>query len=135
MSGHTKEPWAIFGAFNHIMGIEYEEAQRRGVPHAQWTHNCSEEDARRIVACVNALQGVPTDWLEKAADLGINDVTTGNLFSARLKLQQQRDKLLAALKALIPLADFGAAEQSPPYADKHLIENAIALIAEIEASK
>lgn len=60
-----------------------------------------EIDARRIAACWNALVDVPTEWLEQAAQLGIRDVTTGNLFSARLKLQVQRDELLAALQLAV----------------------------------
>lgn len=56
------------------------------------------DNARRIVACVNALQGVPTEQLEQAVELGITDVSTGNLFSYRIALQKQRDELLAACK-------------------------------------
>jgi hypothetical protein len=122
MSGHTSEPWAIFGAFNHIMGIEYEEAQRRGVPHAQWTYNCSEDDARRIVACVNACEGIPTGMLE-AGD--------AEILAYSMRLKQQRDNLLAALKDIASRHRHRGtlALDVEEFID---IEN---LIAEIEASK
>jgi hypothetical protein len=50
---------------------------------------------RRIVACVNALSGVPTDWLENYTAGNVENVIQEN---ARLTLQ--RDELLAALKDL-----------------------------------
>lgn len=87
MSGHTKEPWSLFGVDQHIMGISYADAISRGVSHAQWSHNCSPEDARRIVACVNACAGVPNEVLEKFT---VIDAITG--------FAQQRDELVAALK-------------------------------------
>jgi hypothetical protein len=61
-------------------------------------HSTCAANARRIVACINALQGVPTEQLEEAARAGITDVSLGNLFSSRLALQKQRDQLREALK-------------------------------------
>lgn len=43
-------------------------------------------------------------------------------------LKFERDALLKALVDLMPLAEFGAAEQSPPYADEHLLNAAQAAI-------
>lgn len=59
------------------------------------------DNQRRLVACWNALQGVPTELLEDAVNAGITDVTQGNLFSARIALQKQRDELLAALEKMV----------------------------------
>lgn len=67
MSEHTKEPWHLFGKDLHVMGNDWSDAANRGIPHAQWTHNCSPEDARRIVACVNACAGVSNEVLETMA--------------------------------------------------------------------
>jgi hypothetical protein len=53
------------------------------------SHSKAEANARRVVACVNALQGVSTEKLEEAAKLGITDVSMGNLFSSRLALEKK----------------------------------------------
>lgn len=55
---------------------------------------------RRIVACVNALKGASTKDLEQAVQLGINDVSMGNLFSSRLKLTQEREEARAMVAEL-----------------------------------
>lgn len=65
----------------------------------------SDMTARRLVACWNALLDAPTELLEQAVSAGITDVSMGNLFSSRLKLQNQRDELLAALKDMLPGAE------------------------------
>lgn len=62
---HTAEPWRLFnlleGAYEVCKADDYATG---GVcaPH-------SRADARRIVACVNALAGVGTEVLEEAAKL------------------------------------------------------------------
>jgi len=60
-----------------------------------------EANARRIVACVNACGGIPTEILEQAEKLGITDVLTGNLFSSLIALQRQRDELLSAFQKFV----------------------------------
>ena len=56
----------------------------------QYERICELEDARRIVACLNALAGVSTEHLEQ---YGLPD------FAQKISdLAQQRDKLLAALE-------------------------------------
>jgi len=59
-----------------------------------------EDDARRVVACVNILSDVPLDRIERADELNITDISRGGLFSSQLKLQHECAELLAALKAL-----------------------------------
>ena len=69
---------------------------------------CFDKDlARRIVACVNALEGVATDRLEAANTAGSGfwgkcihdaDVKYSELAIKNKELTAQRDELLAALK-------------------------------------
>ena len=49
--------------------------------------------------------------------------------NANARLIAAAPELLDALVDLLPLAEFGAAEQSPPYADDSLLESARAAIA------
>jgi hypothetical protein len=86
---HTPEPWRIESVedwFN-IVGSDGSRAASDGSAAGEYGPDMSMENGRRIVACVNALQGVSTEKLEEAAKLGITDVSMGNLFSSRLKLQ------------------------------------------------
>lgn len=77
---HTKEPW-----WNHGVIIKAND----NIP-AQAT---SEEDARRIVACVNACAGIPTEQLESGEVRSVRDE-----LADIATLEKQRDELLAALK-------------------------------------
>lgn len=138
MSEHTREPWAAdeFSSEEEgcaVIAVDPEIGLRtptRGL--VAWcgtiagaafnSSETAEANARRIVACVNVLQGVPTEQLEEAARLGITDISSGNLFSSRLKLEQQRDKLLVAARKAVK--DFRI--ESGPLVDA---------IAEIEAAK
>ena len=52
-------------------------------------------EARRIVACVNACEGIPTGVLEKQGMVPIEQVTHD--------IERQRDKLLAALTEIAEL--------------------------------
>ncbi len=51
-------------------------------------------DARRIVACVNALRGVPTEELER------HHLAHAGEVRFRIEMTRQRDELLAALEKL-----------------------------------
>lgn len=69
MSQHTKEPWrvrltnnAVYYIFRHTGNGDEEEVIE------YFTHDKPGQDSRRIVACVNACVGVPTEALEKAAE-------------------------------------------------------------------
>ena len=81
---HTPEPWELFGYAIH-----------KGGECLAYLNGCSLANARRIVACVNALEGIPTAILEMAG--------TGLMSEAAVevgKLTAQRDSLLSALRAL-----------------------------------
>ncbi|WP_157669324.1 hypothetical protein [Chitinibacter sp. GC72] len=53
-------------------------------------------NARRIVACVNALAECNIDDIEYCVENGWSPFS-GNVFASRVELQRQRDELLAAL--------------------------------------
>lgn len=94
---HTAEPWRV---------VRGEITYRSDDDDQSFGMNCpvdivDDANARRIVACVNALQGVPTEFLEKAVQMGITDVSQGNLFSSRVELRSQRDQLLEALEKMV----------------------------------
>jgi hypothetical protein len=66
MTEHTKEPWFIGGGKLEICSqgrkvcqvtVKLDEVPSVGLPAA---------NAKRIVACVNALEGIPTELLERA---------------------------------------------------------------------
>lgn len=92
---HTKEPWVANGNGIHS-GVHCVALTQA------WEAPIRQEDARRIVACVNACKGISTEELERLCQL------TPMLFSEWLntpdpvhdKVVQQRDELLAAAKNL-----------------------------------
>jgi hypothetical protein len=86
MSEHTKEPW-----FTDGIDIMARTGEMSHAHVAQVNHN--DEDARRIVACVNACEGIGTEFLEK-----YSVKEAGGL--RRVDLIEQRDQLLAALEQL-----------------------------------
>ena len=100
MSNHTPEPWSLLEAGDSIkhqvpvssdrtsiLTIATEGAIAFGAVY-------SADDARRIVACVNACRGLSSDELEQH---GLVSAVGTEL----LELEQQRDELLAALQRLI----------------------------------
>jgi len=108
---HTKEPWSLgewiddqeryIDAVNGDKDLNFTKWEGLAVVFGSddfpGGHEKCEANARRIVACVNALQGVDTETLEKAISLGIVDVTMGNMFSSRMKLQEERDDAIRAI--------------------------------------
>lgn len=112
MENNLNLPWRVVPADKHH-GVYIEDntgetvagLYTEGVDGNQfkkiWRYTNDEDYARRIVASVSAVQGVPIESLETAAGLGIKDVTLGNLFSSRLKLQTERDALLVVMKMLM----------------------------------
>ena len=99
MSKHTPEPW-----FYHRQGFStvYIEA-RIGGGMLQEIAACGpcqdgteqqDENARRIVACVNACAGVETDLLEA----GVLDKPTMLVIQENKDLKHRCDELLAALE-------------------------------------
>lgn len=101
---HTPEPWKTVDGRNgndcNIYGNEQENPagthSANGHSHSTFIAECEiSSNARRIVACVNALEGIPTAILEMAG--------TGLMSEAAVevgKLTAQRDSLLSALRAL-----------------------------------
>lgn len=99
MSEHTKGPWeagfivdqgwSILGPNRELIAVLGEDSIESGDP--------IEEDARRIVACVNACAGFKTEALERH---GIDGVMFGTK-EWLMRLEDQRDALLAALESLV----------------------------------
>lgn len=90
---HTQEPWRANDAQADIDGPN-------GEPVAVCYCNDesgddAKENARRIVACVNACAGIDTELLEIIAD---NDKTLAGVIT---ELEKQRDTFLAALERIV----------------------------------
>ena len=88
---HTKEPWN-----GKNIPLTASALERVGF-YIVFTNNPATKDeaeanARRIVACVNACEGIPTGVLEKQGMVPIEQVTHD--------IERQRDKLLATLEGL-----------------------------------
>ena len=81
---HTKEPWRSHSSvvtLNNQGGFDL-----RGAPNA-------EENAARIVACVNACAGIPIEKLTQVEN------SPAPIFDLLLQTAKQRDELLVALKS------------------------------------
>lgn len=106
---HTPEPWACtkagpvmngYSQGDAICSIEHNTLIAGCFSDVRGGPEVAEYNARRIVACVNACSGLPTEELERIA--------TRAPFTAYAELKQQRDELLEALKfAQMLLADNG----------------------------
>jgi hypothetical protein len=95
---HTKEPWVTEEAEPSRHGSFYilESDGNRAI--GRIFDNNGKENARRIVACVNACSGTSTEWLEGYGKcLGVAK-NARNLRDNLDFLSAQRDGLLAALK-------------------------------------
>lgn len=77
---HTKEPWKLSATEHIVASDKYVVAV-----------DCKPEDARRIVACVNACAGFSNQTLESGPD---------SVFIFAGDMNRQRDELLAALERL-----------------------------------
>jgi len=124
---HTQEPMYFSRAKNGRAYIW----DANNEPIAILVGDKKDLNARRIVACVNACAGIPTEALEGANTL--NEVYQ--------KLAQQRDELLAALKEFLEseLTPFPSAEEGREAQDKWADSKAAArnnasfLIAKVES--
>jgi len=92
MSKHTQEPWATSSGRIYPAGEARSTVASVARDIKDWTL-FNEEDARRIVACVNACRGLPTDELEQK---GLVAAVGTQLLDA----DQQRDELLTALEEI-----------------------------------
>ena len=83
---HTQEPWELHEArtLAHIRQVG------KWIASVPYKTPSEKEYANRIVACVNACAGIPTEQLENTHDLNV-------LYE---EVTNQRDGLLAALKAM-----------------------------------
>lgn len=64
---YTPEPWECTTLIGHVFANERLVANCRGHDDSSDRHACQRENeanARRIVACVNACQGIVTDLVE-----------------------------------------------------------------------
>ncbi len=88
-----------------------------------------QDNARRIVACVNACAGIPTDDLEQCPSGGLFHIA-----DHANELVKQRDELLAALNAIEPFIpktsakEGGAAAYSANVRAADLVRSAIASV-------
>jgi hypothetical protein len=64
MTEHTKEPWAVAGISDEMIVAKVSELAHAHI--ATIHHN--KNDSRRIVACVNACRGLPTEELEQISE-------------------------------------------------------------------
>ena len=76
---HTSGPWRTDG--REVVG-KHGRKELAAVPWIEVATVCTVEDAERIVACVNACEGLSTQWLET----GLNDVS--GRIANRLKFDQ-----------------------------------------------
>ncbi len=89
---HTKEPWRVVDR-GDTEGRDI-DADVPGWGEVTVAMNVGAGNARRIVACVNACAGIPTNLLE-AMRLGPAD-----MLPMYDRLTKQRDDLVAALKRI-----------------------------------
>lgn len=99
---HTPTPW-IIGANGKIYGNEIRlDAQPVCNPNTENTDGCDKANARRIVACVNACEGIPTELLEQGAGFweksNSHDQERDAAFADLLRVNA---RLLEALKEIV----------------------------------
>ena len=114
---HTKEPWN-----GKNIPLTASALERVGF-YIVFTNNPATKDeaeanARRIVACVNAFAGISTENIEENKPLA----EVLRWLNERIRMaEQQRDKLLAALKECLPYIS-----------EDREYNNAVAVIAEVK---
>lgn len=96
MSEHTKEPWHHGTDERQIEGIN---GNIVCIVSGALLNESTIEDARRIVACVNACAGISTEWLEKNAAMLQSMAEDIQNVSCQLdEAKAQRDELLAEVE-------------------------------------
>lgn len=97
---HTPEPWYPRSPASNFHHIGSNARERVAVCHTAG-------DALRIVACVNALSGIPTDDIQKDIDVGGYKAII-DCHQAHIEMvEKQRDNLLTALKSLLAATEPG----------------------------
>ena len=102
MSKNTSELWSVvpgfYPGFVEIFGASFKISVVTHAADISLVESMNRiEDARRIVACVNACAGLPTEKLESSPLGGVLNGVAG--------LIAQRDELLAALEAFTSAQD------------------------------
>lgn len=97
MSGHSPEPWKFSIDADGRVNIFVDDGRVVTLCHAR----LRPEDARRIVACVNACAAIPTEDLEKDAE----DPIAGMFGRLAGKSVSQRDHAVRALSQLLSVLD------------------------------
>lgn len=88
---HTPEPWSFIERGDCGAGAEADLSVEKDDALRGYL---SLDDARRIVACVNACAGIPTEQIEQMRF---------SLPLAYYEMRKQRDELLAVLEALLDM--------------------------------
>lgn len=109
---HTPEPWRAFNNGEGVVGVGTDHSdvcwtriEEGGWLNSDRTIDTDYENARRIVACVNACAGIPTYQLTAEND---NPTNLGEVIDA---IRKQRDELLEVMLT--------AAETFASYAEIH----------------
>lgn len=97
---HTPEPWHAGDNSTIIYANDGFAVANATVFHGRSEPDTSVANARRIVACVNACAGIPTERLE-AMHRGPAD-----LMPMYARLEQQRDELLTICEELQESAEY-----------------------------
>ena len=112
MSKHTKEPWEYYEN-DHSFGLKMPQGNKTrfdATPYAVFggfepaDRDSMKDNARRVVACVNACSGIPTDLLESAKDWEAAGMQTVE------SVMRQRDELRAQLCRTRNLIESGEQE-------------------------
>lgn len=122
---HTQEPWYASKEDGNWRVMAADE--NGGYTLADMYCDDPEANSRRIVACVNACAGIPTEELVRAKYLNTAS------YAMRQKAEKHRDELLAALKKFLDsheeCADFdGFTAQLVSMDDYHEAQEAIASV-------
>jgi len=115
---HTKEPWADDG-FARI-GATGSDQFNGGFSTAICEGPDKQDNARRIVACVNACAGIPTQDLERV------EYEIAPVFELLVQTTKQRDKLLAALEEICWSRPLGFRETKYSLSVESIAKKAIA---------
>ena len=96
MTDHTKEPWLCDKRTVYALNKNGFNIFSAVVQDCHAGNSELEANAHRIVACVNACEGIETDELNAYRVVSAKEY---------LKIERQRDELLAALEAVQAVAD------------------------------
>lgn len=105
MSAHTREPWKL-GAPSDAVVVDVPPDVNPNDPSILYygghliCESASDANRRRIVACVNACAGIPTEEMEPG-EYERHIIETGLEIG---RLTAQRDELLSTLKSLMDAA-------------------------------